>query len=152
MASYPATQQRVYALADESFRRRLARTTRSLRSGNFREVLVHDLARLTWPARRIFGASPPDQSPAYLTTPQRLAALEARLDRLQKAWDRHLPALLDSVSVAVDQGRAAENAHQRTDILREDLDGLTTRMEVNLSELKAVVLDASSVKSVRAEP
>lgn len=139
-------------MADESFRLRLARTTRSLRSGQFTETLIRRLSRLTWPVRKVFGASPPANVPAYLTTPQRLAALEARLDRLQKAWDRHLPALLDSVSVAVDHGRAAEDAHLRADSLREDLDGLAERVEANLAELKAAVLDAETADPARARP
>ncbi len=59
-----------------------------------------------------------------------------RLSRLEAGWNQHLPALLDSVSVAISEARRADSTHARVDAVRTDLDRLSTRVEIGLLELR----------------
>lgn len=61
-------------------------------------------------------------------------ALEARLDALQRGWDAHIPTLLDRVSIAVSEGHSARYVHDRIEAVREDLDALATRLDLNLGD------------------
>ncbi len=67
----------------------------------------------------------------------RLTSLEGRFERLQTGWNHHIPSLLDSVTLAISEARAADRVHARIDALREDMDRLSKRLDLGLLDLKS---------------
>ena len=77
---------------------------------------------------------------------ERLIALENRFQRLDLGWNQHIPGLLESMSEALDAARQAENVHRRLDAIREDLDRLSCRLELNLIALQSQQIGTSEVQ------
>lgn len=108
------------------------------------------LARMTRKWREQFETPPTSRpvgrfsGPAAGRLPQgsiegRLGTVEVELARLANGWDQHLPQLLDAVSVAQTEYRSAEQVHARIDALRRDVDRLSERLDLNLSEIRDLV-------------
>lgn len=109
-----------------------------------RNSITKSVARFTRPLRRLFDRKEfarMTRIPRTLLTRggvgKRLIELENRVDRLQWGWNQHVPSLLDSMSDALDAAHHAEDGHRRVDAVREDLDRLSSRLELHLTELKS---------------
>lgn len=117
-------------MADGGFKKQLARATLGIRAGL-------GLAAAPPPARftQLRGEAGPPPAPRG-PFDVRLNAVEIDLARLTTGWDQHIPQLLDAVSIARSEARGSHVAHDRVDALRQDMDRLTARLELNLIDLK----------------
>ena len=72
----------------------------------------------------------------YAEMVERLGRAEAQLETLRHGWDAHLPAILEGLSKTSGDAGLAEEAHQRIDAMRRDLDRATARLDAGLSTLR----------------
>ena len=112
-----------------------------------RNSVTRSIARITRPLRTLFTRRELarwTRGPRTLLTGggvgERIIELENRFERLQRGWNQHIPSLLDSMSDALDAAHRAEDGHRRMDAIREDLDRLSSRLELHL-------IDAQSSRS-----
>lgn len=106
--------------------------------------VTKSLARFTRPLRRLFDRKQLarlTRVPRTLLTKggvgERLVELENRFERLQLGWNQHIPSLLERMSDALDAAHHAEDGHRRLDTIREDLDRLSSRLELHLMDRKS---------------
>ena len=104
-----------------------------------RNSVTRSIARITRPLRTLFTRRELarwTRGPRTLLTGggvgERIIELENRFERLQRGWNQHIPSLLDSMSDALDAAHRAEDGHRRMDAIREDLDRLSSRVELHL--------------------
>lgn len=109
-----------------------------------RNSVTRSVARFTRPLRDLFDRKTLarlTRIPRTLLTgggiSERVIALENRFERLDRGWNEHIPGLLGSMSEALDAARQAEDVHRRLDALREDLDRVSSRLELNLIALRS---------------
>ena len=109
-----------------------------------RNTVTKSLARFTRPLRGLFNRKEIarlTRIPRTLLTQggvgARLIELENRFERLQRGWNQHIPGLLDSMSDALDAAHHAEDGHRRIDSIREDLDRLSSRLEIHLLDVRS---------------
>lgn len=78
----------------------------------------------------------------------RLTTVEAELKRLSEGWRQHIPQILDTVGIARDEARSANQIHDRFDALRLDMDRLAERVDLNLEDLKSHVGSGPAIRHV----
>lgn len=123
-------------------KRRWARITRPLRE----DFSLKGFARMTRPYRMTARdrKTAADRAALKASGPSlasvdhaRLTSLEGRVERLQAGWNQHVPGLIDSVTLALSEARAADRVHARIDALREDMDRLSKRLDLGLMDVRA---------------
>lgn len=85
------------------------------------------LARLTFPLRQRLWSARGDGGPSTMSTDR----LEADIRRLEAGWRQHIPKILDAISVSGHEVKSVDDLHARIDALREDLDRLSERVNIN---------------------
>lgn len=118
------------SLAKQGIKKRIARFTRRFRDPDA--------------VRARAAALPTDNH-----TPIRIAELEAALERLSRGWEQHLPQLLDTVSIARDEARSANQVHDRLDAMRQDMDRLSERLDLNLMEMRRLISREKAPSDIR---